>query len=522
VKAGTAQVASRLPDIQVKGSWVERMLRADYELVLNDSRLASAEGRAACAGIEVKGDLSMDRRVQVDTDVNLSAVSLAAGSYDVVAPLASFRVHGGQTVQGHWQFAGEAFLNKASMIDQVNGVAAKEISAALPLQWPVTDDAVAPAGGMLKVGQLQWQGREAGSLSGKLRQVGPGLSYDVTHASKLFPGMIVQLKGRATMAGAEVGIRLPPYQLRGGSALVKLVPALSGYKVNGRIEASSDLTLGKAGLDGFIKLSVKDGAIVDQQQKLVLEGIQTTLDIIDPAALKSAPGQRLEIDHLVLGNIKADALAVAFQIQSFRQFVVEKSTMQWCRGTIGTETVSLGAEMDDIDAVLICRNVNLAVMLEQLGVAQGTGDVTVSGRIPVHWVKGRLSFAKGFLTSPPGQSGVIQLREIKGTNQILSGLPADTPQQVQLDIAMEALKDYTYSNVDLRLESEADTLVFRLSLEGKPNQPLPFVYDQELGQFKRVEGQGQAEFKGIGIDLNLRSPLNQILRYKELFKPKQR
>ena len=45
---------------------------------------------------------------------------------------------------------------------------------------------------------------------------------------------------------------------------------------------------------------------------------------------------------------------------------------------------------------------------------------------------------------------------------------------------------------------------------------LPFAYDQQLGQFKRVAGEGQADFKGISIDLNLRSPLNEIMNYKEL------
>jgi hypothetical protein len=33
----------------------------------------------------------------------------------------------------------------------------------------------------------------------------------------------------------------------------------------------------------------------------------------------------------------------------------------------------------------------------------------------------------------------------------------------------------------------------------------------------RIQGQGQAEFKGIDIDLNFQIPLNQILHLKEMF-----
>ena len=156
----------------------------------------------------------------------------------------------------------------------------------------------------------------------------------------------------------------------------------------------------------------------------------------------------------------------------------------------------------------------------KLGVAEGSGEVTVSGRIPLHWSKGQLNFKKSILSSPPGQSGVIQLHTLKGSEHLLQSLPPDTPQRVQLDIAMEALKDYTYNSVALRLENEGDILAFKLQLEGKPNQLLPFAYDQDLGQFKRIQGEGQADFKGIGIDLNLRSPFNEIIRYKNLFTPK--
>ena len=162
------------------------------------------------------------------------------------------------------------------------------------------------------------------------------------------------------------------------------------------------------------------------------------------------------------------------------------------------------------------------MMFNQLGVAEGKGDVSLNGRIPVRWAQGRLSFDKGFLTSPPGRSGTLQLRSLKGTQNLLEGLPADTPQRIQLDIAMEALKDYTYENVDLRLQSQDEMLLIKLQLEGKPNRMLPFIYDQDLGQFKRVQGEGQADFKGIGIDLNLRSPFNEIVNYRNLFKPKDR
>ncbi len=65
-------------------------------------------------------------------------------------------------------------------------------------------------------------------------------------------------------------------------------------------------------------------------------------------------------------------------------------------------------------------------------------------------------------------------------------------------------------------ESKKDILLLKLQLDGKPNRLLPFAYNQESGQFTRINGEGQAEFKGIGVDLNFNIPLNQIIHYKGL------
>ena len=129
-----------------------------------------------------------------------------------------------------------------------------------------------------------------------------------------------------------------------------------------------------------------------------------------------------------------------------------------------------------------------------------------------------LSFDSGFLYSTPGQTGVIQLRN---TESLIQGLPQDSPQYIQLDIATEALKDYTYNWAKVELDSQGEILKVSLKLDGRPNAYLPFSYDRQSGQFKRVHGESRAEFKGINIDLNFQSPINQILHYKELLSPKK-
>jgi hypothetical protein len=86
-----------------------------------------------------------------------------------------------------------------------------------------------------------------------------------------------------------------------------------------------------------------------------------------------------------------------------------------------------------------------------------------------------------------------------------------------VDLAREALKDYAYSWAKLGLASEGEDFVMRLQFDGKPANPLPFVYKKEIGSFIRVEAGAQGSiFQGIGLDVNLRLPLNQLLQYKDI------
>jgi hypothetical protein len=86
-----------------------------------------------------------------------------------------------------------------------------------------------------------------------------------------------------------------------------------------------------------------------------------------------------------------------------------------------------------------------------------------------------------------------------------------------VDLAREALKDYAYSWAKLGLASEGEDFVMRLQFDGKPANPLPFIYKKEIGSFVPRRGRAQGSiFQGIGLDVNLRLPLNQLLQYKDI------
>jgi hypothetical protein len=387
---------------------------------------------------------------------------------------------------------------------------ARNLNIDLPLQWP-------PGGkipsGKLVLHALQWQDRPLGGVQGTVRQEARALRLHLEHRSKLFAGLRVIMDGSVDPGGIRADLRVPAYQPEKGVDLGQFEPVAAGIVVGGRFEARGTAALTQAGLQNQAYLAVDHGFVTQDAHKLKLDGITMALEMDDIAAFRSVPRQRLRVADLQLGDLRAQNLNVDFQIENRQTLLLEKVGLQWCRGRINTGAVRLVAGKDDYDVTLFCDRLDLAMVLEQLGAAEAGGDGTVNGRIPLRWVNGRLSFDNGFLYSTPGQPGKIQL---KGTQKYLTGIPPGSPQHTQLDIATEALKDYTYQWAKLNLQSESDILHLKLQLDGKPNRLLPFAYNQELGQFVRIGGKGQAEFKGIGIDLNFNIPLNQILHYKEL------
>jgi hypothetical protein len=381
----------------------------------------------------------------------------------------------------------------------------------LPLQWP---PAQIPDSGRLTVERIVWQEMLLGGLDGKITQKKEGLTLNLEHKSKLFPGFRVLMLGAVDRQGANFELTAPPYELPQGFGLDRFWSGSAGMQLAGRIEASGRLKMSNGALSATAHLSVDDGAVRNDDRKMVLEGIEAEVQMDDLVGLKSAPRQRLRVERIRLGNLDAANLQVDFQIESLQTLFVEAAALQWCNGTMNTGALRMTQGLEDYQATLFCDRLDLAMVLKQLGAAEASGEGTVNGRIPLHWSNGALTFDRGFLFSTPGKTGTIRL---SGTQSLLTALPPDTPQHAQLDIATEALKDYTYKWARLYLESEDRDLLLKLQFDGKPNRLLPFAYDTGLGRFKRVAGEGEADFTGISIDLNFRSPLNELLQYRNLF-----
>ncbi len=279
---------------------------------------------------------------------------------------------------------------------------------------------------------------------------------------------------------------------------------------------SAKLMLEDTRLFGSLQSQVANGKVAMAQNKLAIEGINLSFSMPALPEVRSAPGQQLQFAKLSLGDLTAENGTIDFQIESLRSLLIEKAHFGWSGGKVDTQAMRFSRGIEDYQLIFYCDRLNLARVLEQFGAAAAEGGSSVSGRIPIRYAHGKLSFDDGFLFSTPGTGGKIHLT---GTEILTAGIPPDTPQFAQMELAREALKDYDYSWAKLRLNSEGENLLLQMQMDGKPAKTLPFVYSKDIGGFIRVDAESKgSSFQGIRLDVNFRLPLNKLLQYKDLIK----
>jgi hypothetical protein len=310
--------------------------------------------------------------------------------------------------------------------------------------------------------------------------------------------------------------QLAPPQVQTKIDLGKFSPSARGIIYDGNLSIKGDVIFGKQGLAGSMHTQLTKGNLRFDKKKISIEGIQMALTIPDLSNIRSAPKQPLSFEKAAMGDIEVNAGEIEFQIESLRSILIEKGQFKWADGNVDAYAIRIAPGIEDYRLILYCDRVNLAKVLQQFGAAQVEAQGELNGRIPLQYQNGKVRIDDGFLFSTPGVPRKIRMTN---TEVLTAGVPPDTPQHVQMELARKALEDYDYSWVKLNITSERDELVLRMQLDGKPAKPLPFVYRKDLGRFTKVEAEGQASiFQGIRLDINFRLPLNKLLQYKEILK----
>ena len=509
-RIGATRLAGQHPDFHLTGGgelgsgnletkWTIPALALDFDgIPLGFDRFAGdVDIRFGPEEFSAKGTLS-------GTSANLTV-----GNTRIAIPDLSVDVSGGSDGG-----AGTLSLSGGSL--RIGDFRMAGVTGKLPLNWPW---AAAEFGGEISAKTLRFDERALGAISGSIRQTAAGIGYRLRHASRLIPGAAVDLDGETRFFGTphETAVSFetrhaidPPLDIG------RFHPAAKGMTLSGNLGVTGRAVVDAAGFRCPADISLSEGHWKMAEPPGEARGIQLSLPMADLAATRGRPGGRLQLESLSFGAFQFEAMDIHLQVESPPALLVERAGFNWCGGNVETRAFRIEPGQTEFELLLYADRIHLARFLDQLGTGRAEGEGTVSGRIPVRFQDGSFRFADGVLFSMPGRGGTLH---VTGAEGLASAVGANTPQGAQLDLALAALESFAYDWARLRMNSSGETLSLSLEFNGRPTEPLPFVYKESVGGFVRTapDGQIKSRFQGIQLNLNLDLPLDDLLRYRGIF-----
>ena len=513
-------IRTKFPSVHLNGIGVGRDIEAAYTLRMADVRIKSEGVNILCPQLVIKGKTDFIRK-ETDRLMSIMALDLSGTAITLNTGKMIFK---NLTVDGQLQRDEKGTRVVSARLQLANSdievargdLKLKLAKGIMPLKFPLGNS---KPKGSLSISAAKFQNLNLGAIKAVLSQTPSGISFNGKLKNRLIPQLAAKFAGESNFWDAtdyETRARFELFYPPSAPEidLGKFLPAAKGFTFEGKLIERGNLVVGRKGLQATVESNLSNGKLRHRKNKIAVEGIQLALRIPDLVKMYSAPGQKLKFARASFGAMNIENGEIDFQIESAQSILVEKSHFNWCDGNVDAPAIRFRSGTEDYNLILYCDRLNLAKVLEQFGAASVTAEGELNGRIPLSYQRGKLSFKDGFLFTTPGESGKIRMTD---TEILTAGIPPDTPQYVQMELARKALEDYDYSWAKLNLTTEGEDLLLNMQLDGKPAKSLPFVYRKDLGGFAKVEaGIEGSTFQGIRLDVNFRLPLNKIMQYREL------
>ncbi len=395
---------------------------------------------------------------------------------------------------------------------------AGKIEAKIPFQWPAPSIKLEEityrneGGGYFHVPDLTYSTINIGAIDFTPYQN----SFDFLFTGKykeLLPGVCINFSGKVGMNNkqqfsSQIHFKSSDSKKDIKLELGKFSPQLTDMSFEGIFAIAGECNVTGNDIGSNALIAIHDARIEDTVKKAALEGINLNLNLQDLYNFRSPRGQILKFRRFTWGDVEMLDGEMEFQIESPKDFFLERSDFSWCGGHVYTHGLHFESEKDKFDITLYCDRLKLATILKQLNIANADGEGAVNGRIPISYGGGKIKILDGFLYSTPGEGGTIRL----STDYLSPGV-ASVQQSIQLQIAQEALKNFNYDWARLTVQSRGNDLAILMQMDGKPAGLLPFGFNKEVGLY-RVTDQPRAHFQGIRFNINFILPLDTILYYK--------
>jgi hypothetical protein len=407
-----------------------------------------------------------------------------------------------------------ALIDKIAFQQNNLGILAKEVHVELPVTYPFKNTKKTGRAGAK---QIIVHDKVRAAVTANVAQVSD-FAVDITGnvRDSQVPGLVIDFSTRAGLDSAlspfaKGEIHTNQFSIT-QDTVIPFIPGISGiYDFKFDMSVQSDFSYVHQTINSSADIQVSNGTIKFIESGFSVSGISTDMHFNNLMVPETLPGQYLNIERFDAGRFNCNNARIRFSLEDGTFINIENLKFNWCNGIVSTEAFRLPSDDDITEITLYCDRLGMEDLFYQLGAFDAEGGGTLSGRIPVVVKNTNIGFDDGFLFSTPGQGGRIFIRNL---DKMLVGIPQNTREYAQLDLAGEALKNFEYNWVALKLNSHGDTLAVNMQLDGKPVSSLPFEYNRNLNTFIRVQAQSPgSNFQGIKLDVNLTLPFNQVIQF---------
>jgi hypothetical protein len=450
-----------------------------------------------------------------DFSVRVSDVTYNSDSFH--ADIKDFQIYGNMSIQSTHYPVMHAFTQLTDAKFTAGGFSAERMNAIIPFQWPAPSQEGEKTEYRLEekrfftVGAMKYHDMDIGTISAIPSQQGTGLCFTGQHRDFL-SRFCVGFSARAEISDEGNLLSEIDFQSSYSGNIVnidlgKFSPHLSGIYFEGNLGIKGKYRSTGSATTSSALIAIQNSRIDAPERKITLAGIDLDLEIKDLLNFRSAPDQILKFNRFSWGDIEINDGEAEFEIDSSCVFL-RKSSFSWCNGHVYTHGLQIKSGKRDIDIICICDRLTLATLLRQLNLAFADGEGAVNGRIPIRYKEGKIRIHDGFLYSTPGKGGTIRFHD-----GALSPGALVAQQTIQLQIAQEALKNFTYDWAKLSLLSQDDNLLILMQMSGRPAGLMPFGFKKDIGLYK-TGGTPMANFQQIDFHINFRLPLDAMLYYR--------
>jgi hypothetical protein len=474
---------------------------AEHIAVKPASLSVDGEGRGASGDFQFAADLSTIRYTSGNSQITIPRFSVSGDALVGGA--------GGYSIKGIVQTADAEFVSEKFR--------AGKIEAKIPFEWPYPsvkkedvlfrDD----KDRYFNICEMSYSGVNIGTIAAEPYQDGAGLRYAGLF-KELFPGLRVNFTGMVGYDDKNNFVSKVDFHCAEPGKLLqcelpRFAPQLTGLSFEGNVNITGSCSFTGDDMTSAGVITMQNAKISVPRSRMAIEGIDVNLHIKDFLNFRSEPDQILSFRRFAWGDIEMTGGEAVFVVESASSLFLKRSSFLWCGGHVYTHGLHLKSDSEGVDVICYCDRLKLATILQQFHLADAEGEGAVNGRIPVSYKDGKLTINDGFLYSTPGEGGTIRF----DTDTLIPDA-AGAGQSIQMQIAHEALKNFTYDWAKLSLQSAGEDFFVRLQMDGRPAGLLPFGFNTKFGLVK-VEGEPRAHFQGILFHFNFRLPLDKMLYY---------